>query len=186
MSITITKDGKYGFVAGRNSRNFGQGINSVDADYRAGSNIGIIKDPLTANAKLVAATRPIYTAAFNGVALSGDDKVVMGVDLISGSVFGFDVEQIIKTIEHPSNYYIQSNGFNPAGYPKILDNLSLINPLSIPAPASLTDLSKYPIDDINPLVDWVAGDLRHLQPYTGLAVPNNSPAPPLGIGGNPL
>jgi hypothetical protein len=184
VSITITSDGKYGFVAGRNSRNLGQEIKSVDADYRGGSNIGIIKDPLTANAKLVAATRPIYGAAFNGVALSGDDKVVMGVDQISGSVFAFDVEQIIKTIDNPGAYYIQSNGFNPAGYPEILSNPSLIN-LSIPTPATLTDLTRFPIDDINPLVDWVAGDLRHLQTYTGLAVPVNSPTPPLGIGGNP-
>jgi hypothetical protein len=161
------------------------GINSVDEDYRGGSNIGIIKDPLTANAKLVAATRPIFGGAFNGVALSGDDSVLMGVEQISGSVFAFDVAEIIKTIEQPNDYDIDSKGFNAQGYPQILDNPSLLDLVSIPRPASAIDLTRYAIDDINPLVDWVAGDLRHLQLSTGLAVPVNSPAPPLGIGGNP-
>jgi large repetitive protein len=41
FDVTITDDGAYAFVAGRNDRYFGSGFPSVDADYRAGSNIGM-------------------------------------------------------------------------------------------------------------------------------------------------
>jgi hypothetical protein len=60
VSVTVLPDASYAFVVGRNAdtKFFGQEIPSIDGDPRAGSNIGIIKDPLT-NPQLVAATRPI-------------------------------------------------------------------------------------------------------------------------------
>jgi Bacterial Ig domain/Dockerin type I domain len=46
VDVTITHDGKYAFVAGMNTYGLGSGIPSIDG-ATAGSNIGIIKDPLS-------------------------------------------------------------------------------------------------------------------------------------------
>lgn len=99
-AATITSDGRYAFVAGFNGKNFGLGA-SID-EPRAGSNVGIIKDPLTDRAQLVAATRPIPNGWTNDLVLSGDDKYLTAVYPGVGSVFMFDVEEIIRTIENPN------------------------------------------------------------------------------------
>jgi DNA/RNA endonuclease G (NUC1)/PKD repeat protein len=260
VDVTISSDGKYAFVAGRNDRLFGAGIPSIDGDYRAGSNIGIIKDPLTSHAKLVAATRPIYGDLINGVALSADNKVLFGVGQLTGSVFAYNVDEIRGIIESPEKFKVYKTGtkavadpqklldlvdlnVDPAqlyegvnetasellariqaltkiglspysdvpldvqlqrlkdirskyigvvksGIEKTLDNLILNflsrfigNLLSTEVVAS--DFEKYPIDDLNPFIDAIAGDLRHLKPNNGLEVPLGSSTPPLGIGNNP-
>jgi PKD repeat protein/DNA/RNA endonuclease G (NUC1) len=100
VSVVVTPDGKYAFVAGRNGRQFGSGIPSIDAP-NAGSNVGIIKDPLTPNARLVAATRPIPMGLTTDLTLSGDGKYLYASYPGVSSVFGFDVEEIIKTVENP-------------------------------------------------------------------------------------
>jgi hypothetical protein len=82
-----------------------------------------------------------------------------------GSI-GYDSQGRLKAIEQPGNY----------STPRF--------PLPI-FPASSDDLTNYPIDDINPLIDRIAGDLRYGAVGTGMSVPSGSPAPPLGIGGNP-
>jgi DNA-binding beta-propeller fold protein YncE len=75
VSVTVLPDASYAFVVGRNNdtKFFGQEIASVDGDPRAGSNIGIIQDPLT-NPQLVAATRPIPNGFATDLVLSGDSK----------------------------------------------------------------------------------------------------------------
>lgn len=73
VSIALTKDGRYGFVAGFNGRLFGSGIESIDG-VQAGSNIGIIENPLGENPVLVAATRPIPMALTKSLTLSQDDR----------------------------------------------------------------------------------------------------------------
>ena len=74
VAVTVTKDGKYAFVAGRNSKK----ILEPDANPLAGGNIGIIKDPLGPNPKLVAATEPVPGSLTNNVALSSDGKYLIG------------------------------------------------------------------------------------------------------------
>ena len=100
VAVTVTKDGKYAFVAGRNSKK----ILEPDANPLAGGNIGIIKDPLGPNPKLVAATEPVPGSLTNNVALSSDGKYLIGsypgVSGI-GSAYVFDVGEIIKTVENP-------------------------------------------------------------------------------------
>jgi hypothetical protein len=152
VSTTITQDGKYAFVAARNSIYLANLFASVDADNRAGSNIGIIKDPLTSNAKLVAATLPIPGGWLNGVALSGDDKtltaVYQGLGDSPGTVFMFDVNEIIYTIEHPEAFYIA----DPQG-----ENEQ--SPNRTPHIATLNDFQYFAIDTINPEIDQIAADL---------------------------
>lgn len=97
-AATVTSDGKYAFVAGYNGKQLGSGIPSIDGPL-AGSNIGIIVAPLTDHAKLIAATRPIPMGLAKDLVLSGDDKYLTAVYPGIGSVFMFDVEEIIKTIE---------------------------------------------------------------------------------------
>ncbi|WP_293288123.1 MULTISPECIES: hypothetical protein [unclassified Microcoleus] len=70
MAVTVTQDGKYAFVAGRNSR--------ANVNTREGGNIGIIANPLEPNPRLVAATRPIPGSLTNNVALSSDGKYLIG------------------------------------------------------------------------------------------------------------
>ncbi|WP_147866093.1 YncE family protein [Stieleria maiorica] len=93
--VIITPDGKWGFVAGFNvpdpknqvTLNPGIGVKftgggdpSKRHSYRfrsphfAGSNVGIIQNPLSTNAKLVAATRPIPNSYVSSLALSSDGK----------------------------------------------------------------------------------------------------------------
>ncbi|MBO0350012.1 DNA/RNA endonuclease G, partial [Phormidium pseudopriestleyi FRX01] len=54
VSVDILRDGSYAFVASKNNSSQ-TGVESIDG-LRAGSNIGIIKDPFGPDAKLVAAT----------------------------------------------------------------------------------------------------------------------------------
>ncbi|TAE93687.1 MAG: hypothetical protein EAZ79_26365, partial [Oscillatoriales cyanobacterium] len=119
VAVTVTADGKYAFVAGRNSKK----IIEVDANPLAGGNIGIIKDPLGPNPQLVAATEPVPGSLTNNVALSGDGKYLIGsYPTLSGggSAYVFDVEEIIKTVENPA-YALTTRAvekFNPNIIPK--------------------------------------------------------------------
>ena len=160
VAVTVTKDGRYAFVAGRNNRG-GSGSNPL-----AGGNIGIIKDPLGLNPKLVAATEPVPNALTNNVALSGDGKYLIGsypTREAGGSAYIFDAEEIIKTIDHPEDYWIDAS-YRGRG------NL-FFQPLS-QRRATLNDLSYVPIEELNPLV---------LPQNTTPAIPNL-----IAMGGNPL
>jgi large repetitive protein len=182
FSTTITQDGKYAFVAARNTAHLASRIASVDGDNRAGSNIGIIKDPLTSYAKLVAATLPIPSGWTIGLALSGDDKVLtaayQGLGPSPGTVFMFNVDEIIRTIEHPEQFYIA----DPKGENEKSPNLR-------PHVASLEDLQYFAIDSINPAIDQIAADL-YRTPHPGsdrqvdFVVPQGSKTPPIYIGNN--
>ncbi|MBF2017605.1 MAG: beta-propeller fold lactonase family protein [Rivularia sp. T60_A2020_040] len=164
-SVVVTRDGKYAFVAGYNGRLFGTGIESIDGPL-SGSNIGIIADPLTENAKMVAATRPIPMGLTTDLVLNGgngnggyiDDKFLYAAYPGVNSVFGFDVEEIIDTLE-----YAKAN------------------------PNPNIDFTKKPIDEINPYV-VIAGDLIPFELGGGrikFVTPDGSVRPPLGIGSNP-
>jgi hypothetical protein len=142
VAVTMTADGKYAFVAGRNSKK----IIEVDANPLAGGNIGIIKDPLGPNPKLVAATEPVPGSLTNNVALSSDGKYLIGSYPTlggGGSAYVFDVEEIIKTVENPGDYWID-------GYYRGAGNFNF-QPLSQRS-ATLGDLTRVPIEELNPLV----------------------------------
>ena len=162
VAVTVTKDGRYAFVAGRNSKK----ITGLDANPLAGGNIGIIKDPLGPNPKLVAATEPVPGVLTNNVALSGDGKYLIGsypnLDG-SGSAYVFDVEEIIKTVANPGDYWID-------GYYRGRGNLNF-QPLSQRS-ATLGDLTRVPIEELNPLI---------LPQNTTPAIPNL-----IATAGNPL
>ncbi len=101
VAVTVNGDGKYAFVAGRNSNKI------ILGEPQAGGNIGIIKDPLGPNPKLVAATQQMPGSLTNNVTLSGDGKYLIGsyptLDL-KGNTYVFDVGEIIKTVENPGGY----------------------------------------------------------------------------------
>ena len=183
--VVVTSDGKYGFVAGFNGRNFGSGAPSIDGP-KAGSNVGIIVDPLTDNAKLIAATRPIPMGLTSGVTLSGDDRYLFASYPGVGGVYAWDVEEMIATIEDPSSYTIDHRGrgvASPVFNPDTAEN------------ATSGDLSSVPIDNINPDIT-IAADLQLTQDkyrFNGsefvndveFGVPNDSTRAPLTIGFNP-
>jgi hypothetical protein len=101
VAVTVTKDGGYAFVAGRNYRG------NTGSDPLAGGNIGIIKDPLGSNPKLVAATQPVPGSLTNNVALSSDGKYLIGSYPSPegpGNAYVFNVEEIINTVENPGDY----------------------------------------------------------------------------------
>ncbi|NEP81106.1 MAG: Ig domain-containing protein group 2 domain-containing protein, partial [Okeania sp. SIO3B3] len=103
--VTITKDGSYAFVAGRNFRGL------FDDEVLNGGNVGIIQDPLGENPQLVAATRPHPDRITYDLVLSNDDKYlyVSNPHLnSSGDVLIFDVEEIIQTLSSPGDYEIDS------------------------------------------------------------------------------
>ncbi len=109
VTMMRTEDGEeYAFVAGRNSdfSQFGQGIASIDSDPRAGSSIGIIKDPLN-NPQLIAATKPVPNGYLSGLTLSSDNKYLTASYTLINSTFVYDVEEILKTIDE------YKNSFNP-------------------------------------------------------------------------
>ncbi|MEK0181120.1 hypothetical protein [Microcoleus anatoxicus] len=118
VAVTVTADGKYAFVAGRNSKKI-----ILGEDPLAGGNIGIIQDPLGPNPKLVAATEPVPGVLTNNVTLSGDGKYLIGsYPTLSGSgnAYVFDVGEIIKTVENPA-YALTTRAvekFNPNIIPK--------------------------------------------------------------------
>ncbi|MBP0022028.1 MAG: DNA/RNA non-specific endonuclease [Cyanobacteria bacterium SBLK] len=87
----------YAFVAGRNERLKGKGFPSIDAPG-AGSNIGIIKDALSDNPKLIGATRPIPDGAASDLSLSSDGKFLYATYPGAESTFVFDVEEAIATV----------------------------------------------------------------------------------------
>ena len=140
VAVTVTADGKYAFVAGRNTRG------NTGSDPLAGGNIGIIQDPLGPNPKLVAATEPVPGSLTNNVALSSDGKYLIGsYPTLSGggSAYVFDAGEIIKTLENPGDYWID-------GYYRGRGNLDF-QPLS-QRRATLNDLTRVPIEELNPLV----------------------------------
>ncbi|XZO03365.1 MAG: hypothetical protein ACM65L_06505 [Microcoleus sp.] len=142
VAVTVTADGKYAFVAGRNSKK----ILEPNANPLAGGNIGIIKDPLGPNPKLVAATEPVPGVLTNNVTLSGDGKYLIGsyVNLdSSGSIRIFDAGEIIKTVANPGDYWIDR-------YYRGAGNFNF-QPLSQRS-ATLGDLTRVPIEELNPLV----------------------------------
>ncbi|MEO1006456.1 MAG: beta-propeller fold lactonase family protein, partial [Cyanobacteria bacterium J06638_38] len=105
-------DTNYAFVAGRNSRLWGSGIPSIDGDL-AGSNVGIIKDALSDNPKLVAATRPIPDGITNSLALSGDNRYLYATYPLARSTFVFDVREMIDTLGSPSLDSVPIDDINP-------------------------------------------------------------------------
>lgn len=146
VSIALTKDGKYAFVAGYNGSRFGSGIESIDG-VQAGGNIGIIANPLGANPLLVAATRPIPMGLTSDLVLSNDGRYLYASYPTNGGVYVFDVEEILKTLDTPSNYLIDQFGRGV---------LSPFFNLEGARPARLTDLVSVPIDDINPAISIAA------------------------------
>jgi len=174
VAVTVTQDGKYAFVAGRNSR--------ANVDTREGGNIGIIKDPLGSKPELVAATRPIPNSLTNNLALSSDGKYLIAsypTEGLGGNAYVFNVEEMIKAIENPGNYKLDARdrGVGTAGFVT-----------STARNATIADLARVPIDDINPLVS-IAADYE----ITGgnwinnfdFSVPDGTNRAPIGIGGNP-
>ena len=177
VAVTITKDGQYAFVAGRNNRG-----NVNPSDARSGGNIGIIFDPLGPNPRLVAATRPIPGSLTNNVALSSDGKYLIASYPTlegGGSAYVFDVEEMIKAVENPGNYKLdaRNRGVGTWGFEA-----------SNQRDATTADLARVPIDDINPLVS-IAADYEitggnGINNFT-FSVPEGTNRAPIGIGGNP-
>jgi len=177
VAVTVMKDGRYAFVAGRNSRG-----NNNPTDARQGGNIGIIKNPLGPNPQLVAATRPIPGSLTNNLALSSDGKYLIAsypTFNLGGSSYVFDVEEMIKAIENPGNYKLDARdrGVGSVGFVTNTERN-----------ATQADLARVPIDDINPLVS-IATDYE----ITGgnwinnfaFSVPEGANRAPIGIGPNP-
>ncbi|MFB8793804.1 MAG: hypothetical protein U7126_06140 [Microcoleus sp.] len=134
VAVTVTADGKYAFVAGRNSKKI-----ILGEDPLAGGNIGIIKDPLGPNPKLVAATEPVPGILTNNVTLSGDGKYLIGSYPTlggGGSAYVFDVGEIIKTVENPGGKDLTKLAVDVVN-PKIAANVFATggNPLGLVAAA---------------------------------------------------
>ncbi|WP_293308915.1 hypothetical protein [Microcoleus sp. PH2017_10_PVI_O_A] len=174
VAVTVTQDGKYAFVAGRNSR--------AKINTREGGNIGIIANPLGPNPQLVAATRPIPGSLTNNLALSSDGKYLIAsypTFGLGGSSYVFDVEQMIKAIENPGNYKLDARdrGVDTWGFQA-----------SNQRNATTADLVRVPIDDINPLVS-IAADYEIIEGNWinnfGFGIPDGTKRAPIGIGGNP-
>lgn len=164
ISIVLTTDEKYAFVAGYNSR-FGLGIESTNG-VQAGSNVGIISNPLGDNPALVAATRPIPFGLTSDLALSNDGKYLYASYLFGGGIYVFDVEEIRETLdslenptESDSTEYIIDNFGRSEGSLFFNENLSKA--------ANFSDLSRVPIDDINPDIS-VAADFGIVDEYRAL------------------
>jgi hypothetical protein len=123
VAVTVTADGKYAFVAGRNSTKI------ILDEPQAGGNIGIIKDPLGPNPKLVAATQQMPGSLTNNVTLSGDGKYLIGsyptLDL-KGNTYVFDVGEIIKTVENPGGSDLTKVGVNQIN-PKVVSKIFASN-----------------------------------------------------------
>lgn len=178
VAVTLTRDLKYAFVAGRNRNG---SINQTDR--RMGGNIGIIRDPLT-NPQVVAATRPIPGALTADVVLSSDNKYLYAsYPTLSGSggVYVFDVEEIVNTLNNPSNFQIDH-----------LDR-GVKSPYFSPTTArqaTVSDLARVPIDDINPNISIAAdfgivqGDWASYQFNYGIVDAQKAPIPtgfPFGL-----
>ena len=124
VDVTVTPDGNYAFVAGRNTNK----INEPYANPLAGGNIGIIKDPLGLNPQLVAATEPMPGVFTNKVALSGDGKylIVSNVNLDnSGSTTLYNVKKITEAVENHGDRNLKLEDLNKID-PHIVDkNLAI-------------------------------------------------------------
>ncbi|MCC3428815.1 MAG: Ig domain-containing protein group 2 domain-containing protein, partial [Microcoleus sp. PH2017_04_SCI_O_A] len=190
VSVTVLPDASYAFVVGRNAdtKFFGQEIPSIDGDPRAGSNIGIIKNPLT-NPQLVAATRPIPDGFATDLALSSDSKFLYAsypnLSGANGKVYVFDVEEFVKTLTNPSQFQVDNKG-RGVGLP-LFNSATARN-------ATIADLAAIPIDNINPAVS-VAADFQILtdanNQYTYGVPPGSKKAPvsvtnPRGLAATPL
>jgi hypothetical protein len=159
ITSVITPDAHYAFVAGRNGI-FATGVPSF-GDPLSGSNIGVIENPLTPQARLIAATRPIPMGITTDLVLSNDGSTLYASYPGVGSVLGFNVNEIIKTIKSTDSLELGK---------KPLDD---INP-KISIAADLKDLST-PLDYLlNGFVD---------DPKFG--VPDGSKRPPITLGNNP-
>nr|WP_013334799.1 CARDB domain-containing protein [Gloeothece verrucosa]ADN18050.1 YD repeat protein [Gloeothece verrucosa PCC 7822] len=178
VDVTITRDGKYAFVSARNSRNFGQGIPSID-DPKAGSNIGIIVDPLGSNPRLVAATRPIPNGYTMELELAHRDDFLYATYPGIGSTLAFNVSEIIETIEGLENgtetFYIDHLK-RGVGSPIFLKETK--------REVTFEDLKYVPIDNINPSIS-VASDYQLVQESlisntSNFGVPEGSKTAPLG------
>jgi DNA/RNA endonuclease G (NUC1)/6-phosphogluconolactonase (cycloisomerase 2 family) len=176
--VTLTKDASYAFVAGRNL------LGSIlDDEVLDGGNVGIIEDPLGDNPRLVAATRPIPNWLTYDLVLSNDDKYlyVSNPNLsASGDVFVFDVEEIVETLENPTDYVIDGLD-RGVGSPFFDESTSRV--------VTEADFASVPIDDINPEIS-IAADYeivledRPRNQFT-FGVPEDSTRGPINIGGNP-
>ncbi|MCC3456381.1 DNA/RNA non-specific endonuclease [Microcoleus sp. PH2017_08_TRC_O_A] len=190
VSVTVLPDASYAFVVGRNAdtKFFGQEIPSIDGDPRAGSNIGIIKNPLT-NPQLVAATRPIPDGFATDLALSSDSKFLYAsypnLSGANGKVYVFDVEEFVKTLTNPSQFQVDNKG-RGVGLP-LFNSATARN-------ATIADLAAIPIDNINPAVS-IAADFQILtdanNQYTYGVPPGSKKAPvsvtnPRGLAATPL
>ncbi|TAE00747.1 MAG: Ig domain-containing protein group 2 domain-containing protein, partial [Oscillatoriales cyanobacterium] len=177
VSVTVTRDGRYGFVAGRNSGSLGP-----SADVRSGGNIGIIKEPLGPNPQLIGATRPIPEALTNDLVLSNDNKYLYGSypSLTgSGSVYAFDVEEIIKTLDNPGQFKIDTLD---RGVKSPFFNATTAKSVTA------ADFTRVPIDDINPAISIAADygitkENRPANQFTYGVLPQTTRAP-IATGGN--
>jgi hypothetical protein len=113
VDVEIMADASYAFVAAKNN-SIQTNVESIDG-RRAGSNIGIIKDPFGPSPTLVAATRPIPGGLTTDLELSKGDRYLWasypGLKLDSteqGAVLVFDVEEIVKAVENPGNFSLDS------------------------------------------------------------------------------
>uniref|UniRef100_UPI0020C2C6F2 YncE family protein n=1 Tax=Oscillatoria sp. HE19RPO TaxID=2954806 RepID=UPI0020C2C6F2 len=113
VDVEVMADGDYAFVAAINNSSQ-TNVESIDG-RRAGSNIGIIKDPFGPEPTLVAATRPIPGGLTTDLELSRGDRYLWasypGLKLDSteqGALLGFNVEEIVKAVENPGNFYLDS------------------------------------------------------------------------------
>ncbi|MEG3882310.1 Ig domain-containing protein group 2 domain-containing protein, partial [Microcoleus sp. herbarium7] len=153
---------------------FGQEIPSIDGDPRAGSNIGIIKDPLT-NPQLVAGTRPIPDGFATDLALSSDSKFLYAsypnLSGAGGKVYVFDVEEFVKTLTNPGQFQVDNKG-RGVGLP-LFNSATARN-------ATIADFAAIPIDNINPAVS-IAADFQILtdanNQYTYGVPPGSKRAP---------
>lgn len=149
---------------------------------QAGSNIGIIKNPLGPNPQLVAATRPIPVGLTSDLVLSSDGHYLTASYPNGGGLYIFDVLEMIETIENPGAYLVDDLGRTSLGYPQFF------NP-DTAYPATKEDLQYFPIDDVNPLIS-VAADYKILEGdwlknQFVYGVPENSPFSPIAVGGTP-
>jgi DNA-binding beta-propeller fold protein YncE len=120
VAVTVTDDGNYAFVAGRNSKKIIWGDEPL-----AGGNIGIIQDPLGPNPKLVAATEQVPGVYINNLAFSSADKYLIASYLNtdgSGNAYAYDMEKIIKAVENPGGKNLREVPLNNIN-PEIVSNI---------------------------------------------------------------
>ena len=174
ISVTVTRDGKYGFVVGNNGGPYLQfGTPQEDADgVQAGSNVGIIEDPLGENPRLIGATRPLPVAFSSDLVLSPDDKFLYVTNPNGVGVTTYDVNEILYTLDNPGDFKIDLLDRSEGS--KFFDQRTQRK-------AEFLDFFTVPIDDINPLVSVTADygitaedRLRNQFTYGVLEVPDGN------------